>query len=91
MPFHFYTLACHCHGCSGHCLDVWLQPVGAQLKDTNPLAMGCARYGVAVGATVTPAFFMSLPNLASTLIIVPIMTLADRAVGRDLFQALAEL
>ena len=50
--------------------------LGAKLEGYKPLSDGMRTIlGVAVGATVTPSFFTSLPSLASTLIIVPIMTL----------------
>ena len=50
--------------------------LGADLKGYKPLSDGMRTIlGVAVGATVTPAFFVNLPSLASTLVLVPIMTL----------------
>ena len=63
--------------------------LGAQLETYKPLSEGMRTIlGVAVGATVTPAFFMSLPSFAPTLMMVPILTIAIGICGVYYFKKL---
>jgi membrane AbrB-like protein len=50
--------------------------VGVQLKTWKPLNEGMRTIlGVAIGATITSSFFLSLPSLVPTLIMVPLLTI----------------
>ncbi|MGB1887782.1 MAG: AbrB family transcriptional regulator, partial [Paracoccaceae bacterium] len=50
--------------------------VGVQLKTWKPLNDGMRTIlGVAIGATITSSFFLSLPSLVPTLIMVPLLTI----------------
>ena len=69
------------------CLAVAL--MGAKLKTYKPLNDGMRTIlGLAVGATVTPAFFWSLPEMMATLMIVPILTITIGVVGVIYFKKL---
>lgn len=62
---------------------------GMQLKTWKPLNDGMRTIlGVAIGATVTPAFFMSLHNMVPTLIMVPVLTIAIGICGVLYFKRL---
>jgi membrane AbrB-like protein len=62
---------------------------GVQLKTWKPLNDGMRTIlGVAIGATITPAFFLSVPSLAPTLIMVPILIIAIGICGVFYFKKL---
>src|SRR5210317_763598 len=63
--------------------------LGANLFAFKPLSNGMRTIlGVAVGAAVTPAFFWSLSGMASTLVIVPILTMSIGVIGLIYFKKL---
>jgi len=63
--------------------------LGANLFAFKPLSNGMRTIlGVAVGAAVTPAFFWSLSGMASTLVIVPILTMSIGVIGVIYFKKL---
>jgi len=63
---------------------------GAQLVTVKPLGEAMRTIlGVAVGATVSIGFLLSLPSLWATLLVVPIMVVAIGALGVWYFQRFA--
>lgn len=59
---------------------------GFKLKDARPLSIGARGIlGIAVGASITPALISHIPEMATTLLLMPIYVIVIGAVGVPFF------